>query len=92
VPYLLWRNHGVGAGPVDTEVDTLPVALLEAAGLPLDDFLGVSRYLQQHCMRPNGTDAPSGDGDSCPSSPEAAMLALVKQRLRPLAKGEGPVQ
>ena len=92
VPYLLWRNHGVGAGPVDTDVDTLPIALLEAAGLPLDDFLGVSRYLQQHCIRSAATGAQQVDDDRCPRSPEAAMLSLVRQRLRPLGKGDGPVQ
>ncbi len=92
VPYLLWRNRATGTGPVDTAVSALPAALLEAAGLPLDKFLGVSRYLQQHCMKPKGTDAQPGDDDLCPGSPEAALLALVRQRLRPLAKSEGPVQ
>ncbi len=92
VPYMLWRNRATGTGPVDTAVAALPAALLEAAGLPLDDFLGASRYLQQHCIQPRATGAQPGDDDLCPSSPEAAMLALARQRLRPLGKGEGPVQ
>ena len=92
VPYVLWRGRASGTGPVDTTVSALPAALLEAAGLPLDDFLMASRYLQQHCIQPIATGAPPGDDVLCPSSPEAAMLALVRQRLRPFGKGEGPVQ
>ncbi len=92
VPYLLWRRHATGTGPVDIAVSALPAALLEAAGLPLDDFLSVSRYLQQHCIQPTAAGGRPGDGDLCPSSPEAAMLALARQRLRPLGKGESPVQ
>jgi phosphoglycerol transferase MdoB-like AlkP superfamily enzyme len=92
VPYMLWRNRATGTGPVDSAVSALPAALLEAAGLPLDDFLRVSRYLQDHCIRPTATGAPPGGDEPCPSSPEAAMLALARQRLRPRGKGEGPVQ
>ena len=92
VPYMLWRNRAPGTGPVDTAVSALPAALLEAAGLPLDEFLSVSRYLQQHCIHPTSTGAQPRIDDRCPSSPEAAMLALARQRLRPLGKGEGPVQ
>jgi hypothetical protein len=91
VPYLLWRSRATGAEPVDTAVAALPAAMLEAAGLPLDDFLSVSRYLQEHCMQPTATGTRPGDGDLCPSSPKAAMLALARQRLRPLGKSEGPV-
>jgi hypothetical protein len=92
VPYVLWRGGATGTGPVDTAVDALPAALLEAAGLPLDDFLSVFRYLQQHCIQPTSTGAQPGVNDPCPTSPEAAMLALARQRLRPLGKGDGPVQ
>jgi hypothetical protein len=92
VPYVLWRGRGSGTGPVDTAVSALPAALLEAAGLPLDDFLMASRYLQQHCIQSTATGALPGDDPLCPTSPEAAMLALVRQRLRPFGKGEVPVQ
>ena len=84
VPYMLWRKGATGTGPVDTAVSSLPAALLDAAGLPLDDFLRVSRYLQQHCINPAAAEAEPGDDDLCPSSPEAAMLALARQRLLPV--------
>ncbi len=91
VPYVLWSSRAAGTGPVDTTVSALPAALLEAAGLPLDDYLGRSRYLQQHCLPPGADGAPRGDRAGCPAAPEAAMLALARQRLRPLGKDTGPV-
>jgi len=91
VPYILWHSRGPGTGPVDTPVSALPAALLEAAGLPLDDFLSVSRYLRLHCMQPTAAGGQPGTDESCPDSPEAAMFALARQRLRPLGKSEGPV-
>ncbi|HQR44656.1 MAG TPA: LTA synthase family protein [Thermoanaerobaculia bacterium] len=91
-PYLLWRSGANGTGPVDTAVSALPAALLEAAGLPLDEFLSVSRFLRQNCLQPAAAGARPGGDVPCPSSPEAAMLALARQRLRPLGKGEGPAR
>jgi phosphoglycerol transferase MdoB-like AlkP superfamily enzyme len=91
VPYMLWRSRANGAGPVDTAVAALPAAMLETAGLPLDDFLSVSRYLQENCSQPTATGTQPGEDDPCQRSPEAAMLALARQRLRPLGKSEGPV-
>ena len=86
VPYLLWRNGASGTGPVDVPVSALPAALLEAAGLPLDEFLNVSNYLRKHCLQSAATGMRTGNDGICPSSPEAAMLMLARQRLRPLEK------
>lgn len=90
VPYVLWSRRAPGTGPVDMAVSELPAALLDAAGLPLDDFLSLSRYLQQHCIDRTSTGVPAGRDDLCPDAPEAAMLALARLRLRPLGEGGGP--
>lgn len=77
VPYLLWRSESTDTGPVDIPVSALASQLLESAGLPLDEFLRVSDYLRQQCSQSAATG-------NCPGSTEAAMLALARQRLRPL--------
>ncbi len=51
-----------------------------------DEFLKVSNYLRQHCLQSAATGMRPGNVGICPSSPEAAMLTLARQRLRPLEK------
>lgn len=86
VPYLLWQNWAAERGAVDTTVSELPATLLQVANLPLDNYLRMSSHLRQHCVQPGATVSQSAEYASCPDAPEAALLALARQRLHPLER------
>ena len=84
VPYLLWHNEAAQARQVDNIVSALPAALLNAAGLPLDDFLRTSDHLREHCLPDQSAQTQPGDRAVCPESPADALLTLTRRRLYPM--------